>query len=121
MSWYWFSSSNCKCTMSEMESFTPKPVTSRAVHPAMPMTVMKNRFLYRNRFRAVTLWVNFIRFHRGVSRSRKMRLPALGALGSISRAGGLPQGGPAGAEGGQQSAHQRRRRGQQGQGPLDGG
>ena len=53
VSWYWFSSPYCRPTMSETESRTPKPVTSRAVHPAMPTTVIKNRFLYRNRFRAV--------------------------------------------------------------------
>lgn len=35
----------------------------------------------------MTLWVNFIRDHRGVIRSRNTRLPALGARGSISRAG----------------------------------
>ena len=75
---------NCLDTMSLMESFRPKPVTSSAVQPATPMTVMKKRFLYRNRLRAVTLWVNFMRFHTGVMRSRKIRLPALGALGKRS-------------------------------------
>ena len=37
---------NCLDTMSLMESFRPKPVTSSAVQPATPMTVMKKRFLY---------------------------------------------------------------------------
>ena len=32
-------------TISEMESLIPNPVTSSAVHPAMPITVMKKRFL----------------------------------------------------------------------------
>lgn len=33
------------------------------------------------------MWVNFIRFHTGRTRSSRMRLPALGALGSIRVAG----------------------------------
>ena len=37
--------------------------------------------------RAVTLLVNFKRLHRGVMYSKKMRLPAFGALGSIKVAG----------------------------------
>ena len=57
------------------------------MHPAMPITVMKKRFLYRMRLRAVTLWVKVRWFQiRGI-RSRKTRLPALGAFGSIRRAG----------------------------------
>ena len=78
------SSPNCSRTMSLMESRRPKPVSKRAVQPVMPMMVMKNRFLYRKRLRAVTLWVNFIRRQRGVMRSKRMRLPAGGALGRMS-------------------------------------
>ena len=73
--------------MSEIESRTPKPVTNRAVQPAMPTTVMKKRFLYRNRLRAVTLWVKRMRRQTGRICSSKMRLPAFGAFGSIRLAG----------------------------------
>ena len=38
-------SPNCLYTMSLMESCRPKPVSSSAVQPAMPVTVMKKRFL----------------------------------------------------------------------------
>ena len=61
-------------------------MSSRAVQPATPSTVIKNRFLYRNRFRAVVFWEKLMRFHRGVMYSRKMRLPATGARGSSSAA-----------------------------------
>ena len=60
----------------EIESRTPKPVTNRAVHPAMPAMVINSLFLYRNRFRAVTLWVKERRFQMGVTRSSRIRLPS---------------------------------------------
>ena len=55
---------------------------SRAVQPATPSTVMKKRFLYRNRLRAVVFWEKLMCFHSGVMYSRKIRLPATGARGS---------------------------------------
>ena len=73
--------------MSPIASFSPKPVSSSAVQPEMPITVINRRFLYLNRFRAVTLWVNFIRRHIKPTRSSSILLPLLGALGSISAAG----------------------------------
>ena len=84
----WDSSVDCLVTMGSRESWRPKPMSSRAVQPATPSTVIKNRFLYRNliryknRFRAVVFWEKLMRFHRGVMYSRKMRLPATGARGS---------------------------------------
>ena len=60
----------------------PKPMRSRAVQPATPSTVMKKRFLYRNRLRAVVFWEKLMCFHSGVMYSRKIRLPATGARGS---------------------------------------
>ena len=73
-----------------MLSRRPKPATSSAVQPAMPITVMKKRFLYRSRLRTVTFCVNFRRFHSGVIRSRNTRFPALGARGCSRRAGDRP-------------------------------
>ena len=35
----------------------------------------------------MTFWVNFILLHTGATLSSKMRFPALGAFGSINRAG----------------------------------
>ena len=70
-----------------MESDNPKPVTSRPQLPAMPTTLMKKRFLYRSRFRTVTLEVKPSRFQRKPMYSRNTRLPAFGALGRMSEAG----------------------------------
>ena len=77
----WFSSVVWRLSMGRMESWMPKPMSSRAVQPATPSTVMKKRFLYRNRLRAVVFWEKLMCFHSGVMYSRKMRLPATGARG----------------------------------------
>ena len=66
---------------------TPKPVIIRAVQPPMPITVIQNRFLYRNRLRMVTFQVKDIRFHTGRIRSSSTRRPGLGLLGRMSWAG----------------------------------
>lgn len=61
----WVSSVDCFVTMGSRESCMPKPMSSSAVQPATPSTVMKNRFLYRNRLRAVVFWEKDIRDHSG--------------------------------------------------------
>ena len=73
--------------MSLIESCRPKPVSSSAVHPAMPAHAMRKRRLYLKILRAVTFQRNDIRRHKGGMRSIRMRLPARGARGSISAAG----------------------------------
>ena len=75
--------------MSATESRMPKPVSTRAVQPAMPSSIMNIRFLNRKIFRRDTLCRNFRRRQRGVNRSRKIRLPAAGVLGRIRSAGVL--------------------------------
>src|ERR1035437_4249241 len=70
-----------------MESLSPKPVSIRAVHPAIPITVIKKRFLYRKIFLAVTFSMNPILFHIKGIFSRRTRFPILGALGRKSIAG----------------------------------
>ena len=82
----WVSSVACFVTMGSRESCMPKPMSSSAVQPATPSTVMKNLFLYRNRLRAVVFWEKDIRDHSGVMRSIRMRLPATGARGSSKAA-----------------------------------
>src|SRR4051812_7222727 len=73
--------------MSPTESLRPKPVTIKAVHPEIPITVIKKCFLYRVRFRAVALWVNFMRDDIKGIRSRNIRFPAFGERGSIKLEG----------------------------------
>ena len=75
-------------SQSELDCLLHPDVYKRqAVQPAMPTTVIRNRFLYRNRFRAVTLWIKESRDHRGVTLSSRIRLPLFGALGRISLEG----------------------------------
>ena len=62
----------------------PKPATSKALQPAMPITVMKKRFLYRKIFRAVTFQLNEKCDHSSGTRSSRIFLPIFGALGRIS-------------------------------------
>ena len=66
------------CTL----SFIPKPAVISAPQPAIPITVIKKRFLYRNIFLIVTFLVNDICFHINVC-SRRIFLPLFGALGRI--------------------------------------
>jgi len=47
----------------------------------MPITLMKNRGLYRKRLRSVTFRENENLFHRTVTYSRKIRLPGRGERG----------------------------------------
>ena len=70
-----------------MASCKPKPTSNKAVQPAMPITVINKRFLYKKRFLSVTFHENEMRRHKGRIRSRRIRFPALGARGSISGAG----------------------------------
>ena len=70
-----------------MESRSPNPVSSRALQPATPTTVIIKRFLYRNRLRAVTLTEKGSRRHTKGMCSSQMRLPALGAFGRMRAAG----------------------------------
>ena len=74
---------NWSFATSAIESFRPKPVTKSAVQPLIPITIIKNLFLYLNRFLAETLSRNFIRFHINEILSSTIRLPAVGALGRI--------------------------------------
>ena len=70
-----------------MESLSPKPVSSRAVQPATPNAVIRNRRLLRKILRTVTLEVKFKCFQINGIFSSSTRLPALGARGRISCAG----------------------------------
>ena len=73
--------------MLKMPVRRPNPAIISAVQPAMPITVIKKRFLYRNRFRQDTLAENRKCFQINGICSSRIRLPALGALGRISAAG----------------------------------
>jgi hypothetical protein len=53
----------------------------------MPITVIKNRFLYRRRFRQETFTEKLKCRHRKGIRSKRIRFPALGALGRMRVAG----------------------------------
>ena len=64
-----------------------KSATSKAVHPLIPITVIKNRLLYLNRFLAVTFCENFNLVQTKFNLSSRIRWPALGALGLNRRAG----------------------------------
>ena len=55
--------------------------------PPIPNMVIKNRFLYRNRFLRVDFHVKFKCLHRIPIRSSRIRLPSFGASGRISCAG----------------------------------
>ena len=55
----------------------------------MPISVIKNLFLYLIRFLAETLWEKDNLFHIGVIRSRNTFLPLVGGFGRISCAGTL--------------------------------
>ena len=70
-----------------MAFLIPKPAIINDVQPATPITVIKNFFLYLNKFLAVTLFVNFILFHINVIFSNSILLPGVGAFGNISVAG----------------------------------
>ena len=65
----------------------PKPARISAVHPAIPITVIKNRFLYLRIFRAVTLPVKDILFQMKPIRSSMTFLPFFGDFGRSSIAG----------------------------------
>ena len=62
----------------------PKPVRSRAVQPPIPNTIMKNLCLYRKIFLMETFTRKESRFQNRGIRSRRIRLPLLGAFGRIS-------------------------------------
>ena len=70
-----------------MESRRPKPVRSSAVQPEIPISVMKNLFLYLIRFLADTLYEKESLLHIGVIRSRNTFFPLAGGFGRISCAG----------------------------------
>ena len=84
---YWNRSPYCLDTILAIDPFKPKPATNKAVHPAIPIVVIKNFFLYLKILRATTFWKKFIRLHINGIYSKKIRLPAGGALGLISSAG----------------------------------
>lgn len=74
--------------MSQMESCRPKPTRRSAVQPEMPMTVMEEAPLVAEEVPEGDLPVEKeMRLHSGVRRPSRMRLPALGARGSMSAAG----------------------------------
>ena len=66
-----------------MESFIPKPVSSSAVQPLIPIIIIKKRFLYLNTFLTLTFLRNFSLFHINGICSRNTLLPGFGALGLI--------------------------------------
>ncbi|MNI63417.1 hypothetical protein D3C73_1187860 [compost metagenome] len=66
------------------ESFNPNPTKINAVHPDIPITVIKNLLLYLNKFLIVTFCVNLSFFHIKLMFSNNTFLPAFGALGLIN-------------------------------------
>ena len=62
----------------------PNPATNKALHPAIPITVMKKRFLYLNILRAVTFLKKERWFHINGIRSKIIFLPILAAFGRIN-------------------------------------
>ena len=70
-----------------MESERPNPVTRSPQLPAIPITHIQNRFLYRNILRIVTLVVNPSLFQMKPTCSSRTRFPGFGAFGRIRDAG----------------------------------
>ena len=68
------------------ESCKPSEVMISIVQNRMPMNDMNVRSLLRMRLRTIILALNDRRFHSGVTRSSRMRLPSLGGLGRSSEA-----------------------------------
>ena len=69
------------------EKYKPTLPRIRAVHPPMPRTVIISLDFFLKRFLIVTLLVNESRFQINLIRSRRTRLPGLGAFGRINNAG----------------------------------
>ncbi len=88
--------------MSEMESLIPKPVTSRAVQPEIPITVMKEAFLVSNQISGRDFAGEF---HAAPNRRDIFQENPFSGLWSFwehQACRHFPQFGPAGAEGGSQ-------------------
>lgn len=77
----------CLDAISSIASLTPKPISIKALHPKIPITVTIHLLLYLAIFLITTFAENDKRFQIGLIRSSKIFLEDKGALGLKSIAG----------------------------------